>query len=193
MQYKNISNLILFKILDSIIAERPTSSIIATRFSLFIFSISYFYNLLFISVHMCACFNSFLYAYHRALHLRRRPCMQKSRLRVLHSLNTRLSSPDTATTFPIPYFRLPYRTLHHPLSTAPPKLRYYFGVASAGSMHTRRRRSRVIYDYAREHDKPRHGGQKVDTTREGYASRRPILSWTDISMLSRPSHRRAST
>lgn len=67
----------------------------------------------------------------------------------------------------------------HPLSAAPPELRYYFGVASAGSMHTRRRRSRVIYDYAREHDKPRHGGQKVDTTREGYASRRLVLSWID--------------
>jgi len=41
------------------------------------------------------------------------------------------------------------------------------------------RRSRVIYDYAREHDKPRHGGQKVDTTREGYVSRWPVLSWID--------------
>jgi len=64
----------------------------------------------------------------------------------------------------------------HPLSSAPPELRYYFGIASAGSMHTQRRRSRVIYDYAREHDKPRHGGQKVDTTREGYVSAaRPLV------------------
>lgn len=86
--------------------------------------------------------------------------------------------------------RLSRRILHHPLT---PYLllywvlRYYLSVASAGSVHTQRRRSRVIYDYAGEHDKPRRGGQKVDTTGEGYASRRPVLSWIDryIDALSR--------
>lgn len=159
--------------------ERPTSSIIHSY--AYVFRFLYFLYLTFIIYYLslctCACFDSLCLPWG---HLRwRRTCKSLDRefsilwIRGLRHPIPRLHFPSLISV----YHAVLCTT--HPLSTAPPELRYYFGVASAGSMHTQRRRSRVIYDYAREHDKPRHGGQKVDTTREGYASRRPVLSWID--------------
>lgn len=56
---------------------------------------------------------------------------------------------------------------------------YYLGALHLEGACTQRRWSSVIYDYVREHDKPWRGGQKVDIPGEGYASRRPVLSWID--------------
>jgi len=58
---------------------------------------------------MFAFFSSYLLRRHL-----RRWHVCKSRSRVLYSLNARPSSPDSAAAFPVPYFRLPRCTLHHP-------------------------------------------------------------------------------
>lgn len=100
-----------------------------------------------------------------------------------------LLSLDAATVFPVP--RLSRRILHHPLVHY---LLLYWSYDITSALHlqgacTRRGVGVALYTITRErHDKPRRGGQKVDTMGEGYASRRPVLSWIDryIDALSRP-------